>query len=102
MEQVKKNWLGWMISALIAFLTVILTSGLGNASRNEYEQNLKIDSKVDRSEYVKHCDSNEKNFESINNTQKVYMDRQNELLQKIVEQQAKMSTDLEWIKTKIK
>lgn len=108
MEQVKKNWLGWFVSSLIAFLTVILTTGLGNASRDNFELKAKIDSKLDKSEFTKHCDKNDADFNAIQDNQNLQLQKISETLQEMLketslrnEQQAKMSTDIEWIKRKI-
>lgn len=101
METIKKNWLGWLISALIAFLTVILTASLANNSQDQFDLKVKVDSKVDKKEYEKHCDENRLDFQKIQDFQAIYLKENNEILNKLVEQNAKMSTDIEWIKRKI-
>lgn len=101
METIKKNWLTWLISALIAFLTVILTASLANNSRDKYDLKIKVDSKLDKIEFNKHCEDNTIKFQKIEDSQTLYLQKSNELLNKLVEQNAKMSTDIEWIKRKI-
>lgn len=101
METIKKNWLSWLISALVAFLTVVLTASLANNSRDQYDLKVKVDAKVDKVEFNKHCDDNKTQFQKIEDSQTLYLQKSNELLNKLVEQNAKMSTDIEWIKRKI-
>lgn len=101
METVKKNWLGWIISLMISIFTVIISLSLTDKSREAYDIKIDLKNKVDRVEFVKHCDSNYMDFKTIQNNQSVYLERSNELLNKLVEQNAKMGTDIEWIKKKI-
>jgi len=101
METIKKNWLSWLISAMIAFLTVVLTASLANNTREQYDLRIRVDSKLDKIEFNKHCEDNSVQFQRIEDTQSLYLQKSNELLNKLVEQNAKMSTDIEWIKRKI-
>ena len=101
METVKKNWLGWIVSLMISIFTVIISLSLTDKSKEAYDIKVDLKSKVDRSEFIKHCDKNDQDFSTIQNNQSIYLEKSNELLNKLVEQNAKMSTDIEWIKRKI-
>mgnify|MGYP006967776838 FL=1 len=101
METVKKNWLGWIVSLMISVFTVIISLSLTDKSKEAYDIKVDLKNKVDRTEFIKHCDKNDQDFSTIQNNQNIYLEKSNELLNKLVEQNAKMSTDIEWIKRKI-
>jgi hypothetical protein len=71
MEQIKKNWLGWVITFLIAFFTVILTNSFGEKSKDKYDLKEKVDNieikKADRIELIRHQDYDDKRFDEIRN-----------------------------------
>ena len=88
------------------FLTVILgcilTYSLANKSRDDYDLKQKIDSKVDRSDFIKHVEENNNIFKEFSSKQDIQLTKINEALQIIIQQNAENRTDISWIKKELK
>ena len=69
MEQVKKNWLGWLITFLVAFFTVLITNSFSEKSKDKYDLKEKVENievkKADRVELIRHQEYDDKRFEEI-------------------------------------
>jgi len=57
--------------------------------------------KVDKSEFDKHCCSNDDDFKDIQEKQNVQLEKMNNLLSQLVQNQTSMAVDIEWIKKKL-
>lgn len=94
-----------VIGSILLMFLGLYTTGMIN-SRQDMQR--KIDSKVDRTEYERHCNENKEAFRVIQETQTEQLNKINSTLEKMFEQnatrneqQGKMQTDIEWIKKKL-
>ena len=85
-------------SVLLMFLGLYAT---GIASDRK-EQREEISRKVNKTDFEKHCTENVILFEKMSNRQDEQLSKINETLSKMLEQNAKISTDVDWIKKKVK
>lgn len=94
-----------VIGSILLMFLGLYTTGMINSRQ---DMQLKIDSKVDKFEYDRHCLENKEAFKLIQETQTEQLNKINTTLEKLFEQnatrneqQGKMQTDLEWIKKKL-
>lgn len=72
-----------------------------NKNRKEMDA-LKLDKEVfmiHKADYEKHCDSNSRTYNELRDNQVMIQHKQNELLNKLVEQYTELRTDVKWIKS---
>lgn len=97
-----------VIVVAVSFLSFIIALISLFVKLSSIQKNL-IDKKLDKEtyethikEYDKHVKENKAEFNRIYDLQSNQMDKLNEAVKQLLEQSAKQSTDLEWIKRKIK
>jgi len=73
MEELKKNKLTLLTMFLTVILGCYLTYSLANKSRDDYELNVKIDSKVDKVDFNKHVDENNSVFKDFSTKQDIQL-----------------------------
>ena len=87
-------------SILSFVIAVVLFIMKINKNRREMDA-LKLDKEVfllHKTEFKEHCESNRRQFELLNDQQVMIQTRQNELLNKLVEQYTELKTDVKWLK----
>lgn len=87
-------------SILSFIIAVVLFIMKINKNRKEMDA-LKLDKEVfllHKAEFKEHCDSNRRQFDQLNDQQVMIQTRQNELLNKLVEQYTELKTDVKWLK----
>lgn len=105
MDTIKKNWIGWLITFMIAVLTSIITLAMTNKSQEDYTLKNKVDNleirKLDKQEFDNFVEKNRTEIKEILSKQDSRYEEMTKILQLILQQGVQNSTDITWIKREI-
>lgn len=105
MDTIKKNWIGWLITFMIAVLTSIITLAMTNKSQEDYVLKNKVDNleirKLDKQEFDNFVEKNRTEIKEILSKQDSRYEEMTKILQLILQQGVQNSTDITWIKREI-
>lgn len=105
MDTIKKNWIGWLITFMIAVLTSIITLAMTNRSQEDYALKNKVDNleirKLDKQEFDNFVEKNRTEIKEILSKQDCRYEEMTKILQLILQQGVQNSTDITWIKREI-
>ena len=105
MDTIKKNWIGWLITFMIAVLTSIITLAMTNRSQEDYTLKNKVDNleikKLDKQEFDNFVEKNRTEIKEILSKQDSRYEEMTKILQLILQQGVQNSTDITWIKREI-
>lgn len=105
MDTIKKNWIGWLITFMIAVLTSIITLAMTNRSQEDYALKNKVDNleirKLDKQEFDNFVEKNRTEIKEILSKQDSRYEEMTKILQLILQQGVQNSTDITWIKREI-
>ena len=105
MDTIKKNWIGWLITFMIAVLTSIITLAMTNKSQEDYALKNKVDNleikKLDKQEFDNFVEKNRTEIKEILSKQDSRYEEMTKILQLILQQGVQNSTDITWIKREI-
>lgn len=105
MDTIKKNWIGWLITFMIAVLTSIITLAMTNKSQEDYTIKNKVDNleirKLDKQEFDNFVEKNRTEIKEILSKQDSRYEEMTKILQLILQQGVQNSTDITWIKREI-
>lgn len=105
MDTIKKNWIGWLITFMIAVLTSIITLAMTNKSQEDYTLKNKVDNleirKLDKQEFDNFVEKNRTEIKEILSKQDCRYEEMTKILQLILQQGVQNSTDITWIKREI-
>ena len=105
MDTIKKNWIGWLITFMIAVLTSIITLAMTNRSQEDYTLKNKVDNleikKLDKQEFDNFVEKNRTEIKEILSKQDGRYEEMTKILQLILQQGVQNSTDITWIKREI-
>lgn len=101
METIKKNWIGWLITLLIAILTSIITLAMTNKSRDEYDYKNKVDmlesKKLDVSAFNEYSKQNDLEHKEIVKKQEDQYNDMNKTLQLLLRQETTNTVNINWL-----
>ena len=105
MDTIKKNWIGWLITFMIAVLTSIITLAMTNRSQEDCALKNKVDNleirKLDKQEFDNFVEKNRTEIKEILSKQDSRYEEMTKILQLILQQGVQNSTDITWIKREI-
>lgn len=98
----QKNWSGIIRDLVVGI--VVAWMAYNWATKNQEKTDLinKVDAKLDIIDFKSHEKENDRAFRGMITTASESTKEINQLLRQILEQQAKTSTDIEWIKKRVK
>ena len=98
----QKNWGEHIRNLIIGLILAWLTFNWTQKFNEKNELINKVDAKLDIVDFKTHEKENDRAFRGMNTTASESTKETNQLLRQILEQQAKTSTDIEWIKKRVK
>ena len=98
----QKNWGAQVRNLLIGIILAWLTYNWTTKDAEKKDLINKVESKLDIVEFKSHEKENERDFRQMGRSATETATETNLLLRQILEQQAKTSTDIEWIKRRVK
>ena len=88
MDTIKKNWIGWLITFMIAVLTSIITLAMTNKSQEDYTLKNKVDNleirKLDKQEFDNFVEKNRTEIKEILSKQDSRYEEMTKILQLIL------------------
>ena len=98
----QKNWGSHIRDLIVGVVVAWMAFNWATKSNEKAELVKKVDEKLNIVEFQSHEKENDRDFRSLSRSASETATETNQLLRQILEQQAKTSTDIEWIKRKVK